>query len=84
MIKRDISVITGLLSVIVCMILGLTGDARPMTILFRTFVCFALSVILSLLVVTAVEKCTQRHSPSLQQEQSENSDQDDDTISKAS
>ncbi|MDQ1316397.1 MAG: hypothetical protein QG641_2843 [Candidatus Poribacteria bacterium] len=64
-IKNEISVITGILSVIVCLILGLVGNLRITTVLFRTLVCFAITVILCLFVVTAVEKFSQGHKSTL-------------------
>ena len=64
-IKNEISVTVGILSVIVCLILGLVGNLRITTVLFRTLVCFAITVILCLFVVTAVEKFSQSHKSTL-------------------
>ena len=85
-IKNEISMTIGILSVIVCLILGLVGNLRITTVLFRTLVCFAITVILCLFVVTAVEKFAQSHQPALQQQNVDkpnNSKQGDETTSKA-
>ena len=66
-IKNDISVMAGILSVIICLILGLVGNSRIATVLFRTLVCFAITAILCLFVVTAVEKFSQIHKSTSQQ-----------------
>ncbi len=66
-IKNEISMITGILSVIVCLILGLVGDLRITTILSRTLVCFAITFILCLFVITAVKRFAQGHHPVSQQ-----------------
>lgn len=85
-IKNEISITTGILSVIVCLILGLVGNLRITTVLFRTLVCFAITVILCLFIVTAVEKFSQGHKSASQQQnvdKSNNSKQGDETTSKA-
>ena len=85
-IKNEIGMITGILSVIVCLILGLVGNLRITTVLFRTLVCFAITVILCLFVVTAVEKFSQGHKSTSQRQNVDkpnNSKQGDETTSKA-
>lgn len=85
-IKNEISITIGILSVIVCLILGLVGNLRITTVLFRTLVCFAITVILCLFVVTAVEKFAQGHQLASQRQNVDkpnNSKQGDETTSKA-
>jgi|WetSurMetagenome_2_1015567.scaffolds.fasta_scaffold794261_2 hypothetical protein len=85
-IKNEISIAVGILSVIVCLILGLVGNLRVTTILFRTLVCFAITFILCLFVVTAVEKFAQGHQPASQRQNVDkpnNSKQGDEATSKA-
>jgi len=86
-LKRDIGMVTGVISVVVCLIFGFVENQRLTTILFRTLVCFAIMIILFLFIITIVEKFTQGHQPTPQHENADkldNTGQRDKAISKAS
>ena len=55
-IKRDVIIIAGICSVILAMIFGLVADARLEIILIRTFLSLSASLILSFILVSAIEK----------------------------
>ena len=61
--KRNIGIIIGVISFTLSMALGFLGDMRPVTMLMRSFACFVISIILSLIVVVAVEKCAGSDEP---------------------
>lgn len=55
-IKRDVIVIAGICSVILAMLLGLIANARLEIILIRTFLSLSASLIISFILVSAIEK----------------------------
>jgi hypothetical protein len=61
--KRNIGIIIGIISFTLSMALGLLGNMRPVIMLVRSFACFVISVILSLIVVIAIEKCASSDKP---------------------
>jgi len=86
-VKRDVCVIMGTLSVIICLLLGLVRNVRPTTLLLRSLVCFAITVILCLFVITAVEKFTEGYQSKSRQKNvngAEDSKQENEATSKAS
>ena len=55
-IKRDVILIVGICSVILAMLLGLAFNARLEIILIRTFLGLSSSLIISYILVSAIEK----------------------------
>ena len=64
-IKRDVSIIIGICSLVLVMILGLITDARPEIILMRAFLSLSASIIFSFLLGSIIEKFTNKAQSSL-------------------
>lgn len=54
--KRNLGIIIGIVSFTLSMIMGLLGDMRLETMLMRSVVCFAISMMLCFFVIIAIEK----------------------------
>jgi hypothetical protein len=61
--KRNIGIIVGIMSFMLSMALGLLGNMRPAIMLIRSFACFVISIILSLIVMIAIGKCADSDKP---------------------
>lgn len=61
--KRNIGIIIGIISFTLSMVLGFLGNMRPVIMIARSFACFVISIILSLIVVIAIEKCAYSDKP---------------------
>ena len=55
-IKRDVIIIAGICSVILAMLFGLVANARPEIILIRAFLSLSASLIISFILMSAIEK----------------------------
>lgn len=54
--KFNLGIIIGGMSFVLSMIMGLLGDMRLETMLIRSFVCFAISMVLCFVVIISIEK----------------------------
>lgn len=61
--KFTLGTIVGGISFALSMIMGLLGDMRLETMLIRSFVCFAISIVFCFIVIVSIEKFSNLDKP---------------------